>query len=43
VNTFAFTPGLQCLVRPNVKLGFEYQVRQTRREDRAIAQLHLSF
>ena len=43
VNTLAFTPGLQFLVRPNVKLGFEYQVRQTRREDRAIAQLHLSF
>ena len=43
VNTFAFTPGLQFLVRPNVKLGFEYQVRQTRREDRAIGQLHLSF
>ena len=42
-NTLAFTPGLQYLVRPNVKLGFEYQVRQTRREDRAIAQLHLSF
>lgn len=43
VNTLAFTPGLQFLVRPNVKLGFEYQVRQARREDRAIAQLHLSF
>lgn len=43
VNTLAFTPGLQLLVRPNVKLGFEYQVRQTRREDRAIGQIHLSF
>lgn len=43
VNTIAFTPGLQFLVRPNVKLGFEYQVRQTREEDRAIGQLHLSF
>ncbi len=43
VNTLAFTPGLLYLVRPNVKLGFEYQVRQARREDRAIAQLHLSF
>lgn len=43
VNTLAFTPGLQFLLRPNVKLGLEYQVRQSRREDRAIAQLHLSF
>lgn len=43
VNTFAFTPGVQYLVRPNVKLGFEYQVRQARREDRAIALLHVSF
>ncbi len=43
VNTFAVTPGLQYLVRPNVKLGFEYQVRQARREDRAIALLHVSF
>ena len=43
VNTVAFTPGLQWLARPNVKLGFEYQVRQARDEDRALAQLHLSF
>jgi hypothetical protein len=43
VNTLALTPGIQWLVRPNVKLGFEYQVRQTREEDRALAQLHLSF
>ena len=43
VNTIAVTPGLQCLVRPNIKLGFEYQIRQTRQEDRALAQLHLSF
>ena len=43
VNTFAVTPGLQYLVRPNVKLGLEYQIRQSRREDRAIGQLHLSF
>ena len=43
VNTLAFTPGIQHLVRPNVKLGFEYQVRQARIEDRAIAQLHFSF
>ena len=43
VNTIAFTPGIQCLVRPNVKLGFEYQVRQERGEDRGIAQLHISF
>jgi hypothetical protein len=43
VNTVAVTPGLQFLARPNVKLGFEYQVRQTRQEDRALAQLHLSF
>lgn len=43
VNTMALTPGIQWLVRPNVKLGFEYQVRQTREEDRALAQLHLSF
>jgi hypothetical protein len=43
VNTVAVTPGVQFLVRPNVKIGFEYQVRQTREEDRAIAQLHFSF
>ena len=43
VNTIAVTPGLQFLARPNVKLGFEYQIRQTRDEDRAIGQLHLSF
>ena len=43
VNTLAFTPGLQYLLRPNVKLGFEYQIRQARSEDRAIAQLHVSF
>lgn len=43
VNTLAFTPGVQYLVRPNVKLGFEYQVRQARPEDRAIALLHVSF
>ena len=43
VNTLAFTPGIQWLARPNVKLGFEYQVRQAREEDRALAQLHLSF
>ena len=43
VNTLAFTPGIQWLVRPNVKLGLEYQVRQAREEDRALAQLHLSF
>ena len=43
VNTVAVTPGLQFLARPNVKLAFEYQVRQTRQEDRALAQLHLSF
>jgi len=43
VNTVAFTPGMQYLVRPNVKVGFEYQVRQARRDDRAIAQLHFSF
>jgi hypothetical protein len=42
-NTLAFTPGVQFLVRPNVKLGFEYQVRQTRQEDRALGELHLSF
>ena len=42
-NTLAFTPGVQFLIRPNLKLGFEYQVRQERREDRAIAQLHVSF
>jgi hypothetical protein len=43
VNTLAVTPGVQYLVRPNVKLGAEYQVRQARREDRAIALLHVSF
>jgi hypothetical protein len=43
VDTWALTPGVQWLALPNVKLGFEYQVRQTREEDRAIAQLHLSF
>jgi hypothetical protein len=43
VNTLAFTPGIQHLVRPNVKIGFEYQVRQNRREDRGIAELHFSF
>lgn len=43
VNTVAVTPGLQFLPRPNVKLAFEYQIRQTREEDRALAQLHLSF
>ena len=42
-DTVAVTPGIQYLVRPNVKLGFEYQVRQVRRDDRAIAQLHMSF
>lgn len=40
VNTIAVTPGVQFLALPNVKLVFEYQVRQ---EDRALAQLHLSF
>lgn len=43
VNTRAFTPGILYLVRPNVRLGFEYQVRQSRTEDRAIVELHLSF
>lgn len=43
VNTLAVTPGVQFLVRPNVKIGFEYQVRQARAEDRAIGQLHISF
>ena len=43
VNTFAVTPGVQYLARPNVKLGAEYQIRQSRREDRAIALLHVSF
>ena len=43
INTVAFTPGLQWLARPNVKLAFEYQIRQAREEDRALAQLHLSF
>jgi hypothetical protein len=43
VNTTAFTPGLQFLARPNVKVGFEYQIRQKREQDRGIAQLHLSF
>ena len=43
INTVAVTPGLQFLARPNVKLGFEYQIRQTRQEDRALAELHLSF
>jgi len=43
VTTVSFTPGIQYLVVPNVKLGFEYQVRQARREDRAIALLHVSF
>jgi len=43
VNTLALTPGIQWLVLPNIKLGFEYQVRQSREEDRALAQLHLSF
>lgn len=43
VNTVAFTPGIQWLVLPNLKLGFEYQVRQARREDRGLAQLHFSF
>ena len=43
VNTVAFTPGIQWLAKPNVKLGFEYQIRQSREEDRALAQLHLSF
>jgi hypothetical protein len=43
VDTIAVTPGVQFLARPNVKLAFEYQVRQTRQEDRALAQLHLSF
>jgi hypothetical protein len=43
VNTVAFTPGLQFLALPNVKLGFEYQIRQDRKDDRGLAQLHLSF
>ena len=43
VNTIAVTPGVQFLALPNVKLVFEYQVRQVRQEDRALAQLHLSF
>lgn len=43
VNTLAVTPGFQFLIKPNVKFGVEYQVRQTRVEDRALAQLHLSF
>lgn len=42
-NTVAVTPGLQFLVRPNVELGFEYQVRQARKEDWPIAQLHFAF
>ena len=43
VNTVAVTSGFQFLIRPNVKFGVEYQVRQTRVEDRALAQLHMSF
>ena len=43
VNTVAVTPGFQFLFKPNVKFGVEYQVRQSRVEDRALAQLHLSF
>jgi len=43
VNTVAVTPGVFFLVRPNVKIGFEYQVRQARREDRGLAELHVAF
>jgi hypothetical protein len=43
VNTYAFTPGVQFLVRPNVKFGIEYQVRQTRAEDRGLLTLHIAF
>lgn len=42
-NTLAFTPGIEYLVLPNMKVSFEYQVRQKRAEDRAIAQIHLAF
>jgi opacity protein-like surface antigen len=41
-TTWALTPGIQYLVLPNIKVGFEYQLRQYREQDRALAYLHFA-
>jgi opacity protein-like surface antigen len=41
-TTWAVTPGFQYLILPNIKIGLEYQVRQKREQDRAIALLHFA-
>ncbi len=39
-TTWAITPGFQYLILPNVKVGLEYQVRQTASANQALALLH---
>lgn len=41
-TTWTVTPGFQFLILPNIKVGLEYQVRQKREQDRAIALLHFA-
>jgi len=41
-TTWAVTPGFQYLILPNIKVGLEYQFRQTRDQDRAIVLLHFA-
>ncbi len=39
-TSWAITPGFQYLILPNVKVGLEYQVRQTASANQALALLH---
>lgn len=39
-TNWAITPGFQYLILPNVKVGLEYQVRQTASANQALALLH---
>ncbi len=39
-TSWAITPGFQYLILPNVKVGLEYQVRQTASSNQALALLH---
>ena len=39
-TSWAITPGFQYLILPNVKVGLEYQVRQTSSANQALALLH---
>ena len=39
-TSWAITPGFQYLILPNVKVGLEYQVRQTLSANQALALLH---